>query len=167
MAVQTGRTVGKWIKFQIDDSGGIMRDILVYTVGGVGISYDQVELTALQDVLGGFLPGHGTVAIPITGPYDTAVAQAASGSGAAPALSGSHTVLEPVNGGNTPLGFGIYIGVRHYWETGEQVFGLTASAANGILVREYQVNLEDMSYSADLQMYPGSAAPAWGTAAIS
>ncbi len=166
MAAKVGRTVGKWFKFQIEDSAGTLRDVGVTTVGGVGVAYDQVELTNLQDVAHGFLPGHGTIAVPITGVYDTGVAQAASGTGARPALSGSHTVLEPLNGLTVPLGVGFYFGVRQDWETGEQVFGLSSTAANGVLIFDYVANPDNGTYSATIGMYPGSALLAWGTAAI-
>lgn len=164
MATQTGRTVGKWIKVQIDDSAGTIRDIPVATIGGVGITYEEVDLTALQDVLTGMLPGHGSAPIDITGPFSTAVAQAASASAAAAALSGSHTVLEPVNGLSVPLSFGVYYGIRHYWETGEPVFGITSTATAGVLVFDYKVN-DDGTYSAAIRPYPGTTL-AWGTAAI-
>ena len=166
MAANTGRTVSKYNKFQLEDSAGTLRDLGVSSIGGVGVVYDQVELTALQDVLHGFLIGHGTVALAIGGPFDTTVAQAASGTGVAPALSGSHVVLSAVNGLQVPLGFGIYFGMRQIWETGEPVFGLIGTAANGILVTDYQVQPEAGTYSAVLAMYPGSAIVAWGTAAI-
>lgn len=166
MATQTGRTVSKWMGFRIDDSGGTIREIPVTSVGGVGVVYDETEQMALQDVLHGFLNGHGTVSLSISGPFDSSAAQSASTSGNAPALSGSHTVLAGVNGADTPLAFAIYFGVRHYWEAGEPVFGLAASSANGILVTGYQVDPASMTYSAELRMYPGSAAPAWGTSAI-
>jgi hypothetical protein len=112
----------------------------------------------------GGLPGIAVVKISITAVFDTLAAQAASASGAAPAFSGTHTVLKDINGGNTPLSLGFYRGIRHYWETGEPVFGLTSSATSGFLCRNYQVNGEDVS--ADFIVYPGSALPAWGTAAI-
>jgi hypothetical protein len=165
MAANTGRTVSKWMKFQIEDSGATLRDLPVWTYNGAGIEYDSVELTALQDAMHGFLPGHGTVAVDITGPFDTTAATSASGTGAAPTPSGSHTILNDLPNDNTPLAFAFYFGMRQYWETGEPVFGLSSTAANGILVASYMVH-DDMTYSATLAMYPGSAAPTWGTAAI-
>ena len=112
MTALTGRTPGKYIKFQIDDVDGTVRDINVSSIGGIGLVYDEVELSALQDAVKGFLTGQPNFGLDITGVFDTLVAQAASGTTAAPALSGSHTVLEPVNGLNVPLTFGIYVGIR-------------------------------------------------------
>jgi len=167
MAANTGRTVNKHFKFQIEDSGGTFRDIPILTVNGVGIAYDEEEMMAIQDAMHGFLPGHGVTSVDITGPLDTTAAQTASGSGAVAALSGGHVVLPTVNGGVTPLGFACYFGMRHPWETGEPVFGLASTAANGVLVFNYEVDPASMLYSASIRMFPGSAAPAWGTAAIS
>ena len=165
MATQTGRTQGKFIKVQIDDSGGVMRDIPVSTISGIGITGDDIDVTALQDALKGSFTGQGTVNIPITGPFDSTAAQSASGTGAAPALSGSHTVLSAVNNGTTPLAFGVYIGIRHNWEDGEPVFGITGATANGVLVKDYTVG-DDGMYSATIKAYPGTARLAFGTSAV-
>ncbi|MBW2674610.1 MAG: hypothetical protein JRD89_14565 [Deltaproteobacteria bacterium] len=165
MAVQTGRTQAKYFKFQIHDSGAVLRDIAVSSFGGFSVDYDQIELTALQDELKGFLPGHGTVAVEISGPWSTQAAVAASATTEKAALSGSHTVLYDLPDDQTPLAFAAYFGVRHYWEAGEPVFGISATAANGIQVFNFVLN-ENMTYSATLAMWPGSAAPTWGTAAI-
>lgn len=165
MAANTGRTVGKYIKVTMDDSGGVLRDIPVSSIGGVGIDYDEVDLTALQEAVKGILPGHGNFGIDITGPFSTTAAQAAGGDGAV-ALSGSHTVLSGVNGGSTPLAFAVYFGIRQQWTDGEPVFGITGTAANGVLVTGYKVN-DDGTYSATIRLAAGSAAPAWGTSILS
>jgi len=164
MTANTGRTPGKYIKVQIDDSAGTVRDIPVSSINGVGLTAEMVDLSALQDAIKGGLPGQPAMEIQISGPFDTTAAQAASGSGAAAALSGSHTVLEPVNNGTTPLTFGVYYGVKHVWETGEPAFGITSSATNGVLVRDYTVN-SDGTYTATIYPAAGSATMDWGTAA--
>lgn len=167
MAANTGRTQSKHVKLQIEDSGGTLRDLPITSINGVGLNYPEVDVSAIQDAVKGFLSGQPDFSLEISGPFDTAAAQAASGSGAAAALSGSHTVLSDLPGGVTPLGFGIYIGIRQNWETGEPVFGLASSAANGLLCMNYTPNPIDGMYTATFRLYPGSAAPAWGTAAIS
>jgi hypothetical protein len=166
MAVQTGRTVGKYSKVQVKDSGGTLRDIPVTTISGVGLSYPEVNLTALQDAVQGSLPAQPAVSITITGPWDTTAVQAASATTAAAALSGSHTVLNAINGLTTPLTFAFYQGVRHYWEAGEPVWGIASSTVNGVLLFEYTFDPVTAMYSATFHMSPGSAAPAWGTAAL-
>jgi hypothetical protein len=165
MAAQTGRTVAKWFKFQVDDSAGTLRDIPVNSINGVGLTFEEIDLTAFQDAVKGALAGQPDFVLTVGGPFDNLAAQAASGSAAAAALSGSHTVLNAINGASTPLTFGCYFGVRHYWETGEPAFGITSTATNGAICFEYTVDPANMTYSAKFRMAPGSAAPAWGTAA--
>ena len=165
--LQVGRTVGKFFRFSIDDSGGTQRDIPVETIGGVGVTYPEVDLTALQDVLKGFLLGQGTVAVTFGGPFDTTAVVASAASGLVAALSGSHTVLNAINGLLVPLTVNIYVGMREYWTTGQDpVFGITSSATSGFLVSDYQVDVVGGKYTAKLAMYPGSAAPTWATAAF-
>jgi len=164
--MSTGRTSGKFIKVQIDDVNGTVRDVPVATISGIGVTADVVDLTALQDALTGGLTGVPTFESPITGPFDTRAAVSASGTGAAPALSGSHTVLEPINNGSTPLTLGIYIGIQANWTTGgDPVFGITSSATAGVLLRDYTVS-DDGMYSATIYMFPGSTAVDWATSAF-
>lgn len=158
----TGRTIGKYFKFQIEDSGGVMRDIPVNTISGVGITYDEIDVSALQEAIKGFLAGLGTVSIPFGGPVDNTAAQAASTTGNAPALSGSHIVLSALDGGNTGKSVGIYLGIQGYWATGDPVFG----GVDAFIVTDYTVDPASMTYSAKLAYKAGATAPAWGTAAI-
>lgn len=159
MAVQTGRTTNKWIDFRVDDSGGTLRSIPVDTINGVGLVYDEVELTAFQDAIKGALPAHPDCTITISGPYDTSPVAAAG------TLSGSHTVLSGIVGGNTPLSLDVQVGIRHAWEAGEPQFGITSTSTSGFLCFDYQPDLNTGKYTAKFRMFPGSAAPAWGTAA--
>jgi len=172
MAVQTGRSVSKWSKFQIDDSAGTLRDIPINSINGIALPMEEVDVTAFQDAVKSALQGQPDFTLTIGGPWDTTAAQAASASGAAAALSGSHTVLAPllaaaIAGTDLPLTFGFYQGVRHYWETGEPCFGLSGTATNGCRVFEYSFDPGAGTYSAKFRMSPGSAVPAWGTAAFS
>lgn len=50
-------------------------------------------------------------------------------------------------------------------ESGEPVFGITSSATSGFLCFDYQVDVNAGKYTAKFRMFPGSSAPAWGTAA--
>lgn len=161
----TGRTVAKWVRFRVKDSGGTLREIPVSSVSVVGLVYDMQDLTAFQDAIKGALPGQPDAPIEIKGPFDISAAQAAAGSATAPALSGSHTVLAPIAGGNTPLTLDVWFGMRQYWTTGEPQFGITSSSTDGYVCSEYTVDPGKMEYSAKFNLYPGSASPAWGTAA--
>ena len=159
MAAQTGRTNQMWVDFEIDDSGGTLRTIPVDSVNGVGLVYDEVELTAFQDAIKGALPAHPDVTITISGPFDNTAAAALG------TLSGSHTILSAINGAQTPLTLAVKIGIRHAWEAGEPVYGITSSATSGFLCFDYQADVDNGKYTAKFRMFPGSSAPAWGTAA--
>ena len=161
MAAQTGRTTQKWTTFNIDDSAGTIRTIPVDSINGVGLTYDEVELTAFMDALKGVLPAHADCTITIGGPFDTTAAATAG------SLSGSHTILSAINGAQTPLTLDVQVGIRAAWESGAPQFGITSSATSGFLCFDYQVDVNAGKYTAKFRMYPGSSAPAWGTAAES
>ena len=161
----TGRSVTRWWKLQVYDSGATLRDINFKTIAAFGPNYTEVDLTAANDPVAGQLPGMPVVKISVTGLFDNKTTTAASGSAAAPAFSGSHGVLNGINGLSVPLTLGIYIGIQKYWSTGDPVFGLAQSATSGFLCRNYEVN--GVEYKADFILFPGSALPAWGTAVLS
>lgn len=158
MTANTGRTTFKNVNFIIHD-GTALRNIPINSLSAVGVVYDEVDLTAFQDAVRGRLPAMPDAPIEIGGPFDTTAA------GASPALSGSHTVLSALNGAQTPRSLDIQIGMRHAWESGEPQFGLTSSATSGYVVTSYIVNPAEGTYTARLVLFPGSALPAWGTAA--
>ena len=160
MTANTGRTQNKYTDVRVEDSGGTLRSIPVATINGVGVTYDEQEVMAIQDQLHNALSNHANAPIDITGPFDTSVAAAVG------TLSGSHTVLSAINGGNTPLALGVFVGVRHAWEDGEPVFGLSSSATSGYLCSAYTVDPIAGTYAARFVPYPGSTLPAWGTATI-
>lgn len=165
MAANTGRTPTKFVRFIVDDSGGTIREVPINKISVVGLVYDEQDLTAWQDAVKNALPGQPDAPIEISGPFSTDAAQAAGGSGAAPALSGSHTVLAGLAGLMTPLALDVRIGIRQYWTTGEPTFGITGTTANGYICTSYVVDLASMTYTAKFVLYPGSAAPAWDTSA--
>ena len=162
----TGRTVSRWFKFQVDDSAGTVRDIPVNTINDIGLTYEEADVSALQDAIRTSLPNMPDCTITIGGPFSNLAATAASGTGAAPALSGSHTVLTGINGLSVPLTLGVYMGIRGYWATGDPCFGLTSSATVGFVCTNYTVNPSDMTYTAQFKVFAGSTAPAWGSAAF-
>jgi hypothetical protein len=167
MAVQVGRTVSKWTKFYIGDNAATIREIPVDSINGVGLDYPEKDLTAFQDAVRGALPEQPNFSLTITGPFDTTAAIAASGTAAAPALSGSHIVLAPLAlpaAQGTPVSFAICIGMRHYYETGEPAFGQVKSATQGLICTSYTVDPGEAKYTAKFVLFPGSAAPTWTNA---
>lgn len=158
MAVQTGRTVSKFITFRIDDSAGAMRSIAVDSVGVVGLVYDEVDLTAWMDAVKGALPNHPDAPISIAGPWDTTAA------------TGSHVVLSGIASPTycmTPRSLDIQFGMRQTYVTGEPQFGISGVAAGnvGYVITSYTVDPSAGKYSATFRLFPGSTAPAWGLAA--
>lgn len=159
----TGRFSPRYAKFQIEDSTGTLRDIPVATFGTIGLTYDEIDVSCLQELVKSFLSGQATFSMTISGPFDNSAAASASTSGNVATLSGSHTVLQPLNGGLTPRAFGCYFGVLTYWTTGDPVFG----ADNSIIVTDYTFDPNAATYSCKLAHVSGGTAPAWGTTAIS
>jgi hypothetical protein len=158
----TGRFSPRFSKFQIQDAGGALRDIPVSSWGGVGKTYDELDVSSFQEAIKTFLSGQATFSLQITGPFDNTAAASASTSGQAAALSGSHTILEPLNGLLTPLAMGCYFGQATYWTTGDPVFG----ADNSVIVTDYQVQPDAGTYTCKIAHVSGGTAPAWGTTAI-
>lgn len=165
MAAQTGRTVERFIRFVVGDSADTLREIPIESINDVGLAFDMSEVTALQDAIKNSLSAHPSAPITIGGPLDNSAAVANAASGATPALSGSHTVLKDINGDNKPHTLQVLFGIRHYWETGEPVFGLQrATASNsGYTCTKYTVS--GNKYSAEFQPM-GGIAPAWGTSML-
>lgn len=161
----TGRTSPRFSKFQIEDSGGTMRDVPVRTMGNVGLTYDEIDLSALQELVKSFFSGQANFGLDMTGPFDNRAATAASGSGTDPSgtLSGTSTIIQPLNGGLTARSFGIYFGIQAVWSTGDPVFG----AVDSIIVTNWTVDPVTMMASWRIVKAAGAANnPAWGTSAI-
>jgi len=152
------------MRFGVDDSGGTPREIPVDSISPVGFVYEENDVTAFQDAVKTYLAGHPDAVIEITGPFDNSAEVGLAASGAAPTLSGSHTVLSAICGVGTPLGLWVAWGIRGYWETGNPAFGVvTPSATSGYLCTRYTV--EGEKYSARFVPYPGTV-PAFGTAIL-
>jgi hypothetical protein len=157
----TGRTLSRWTRFVLDDSGGTLREIPINSVNGVGLEFPEEDVSAFQDAVKGTLAGQPDSTITVTGPFDNSAAAAAAASGAAPTLSGSHTVLKAIAGVNVPLALAVMIGIRGYYTTGDPAFGLNYSATSGFICTNYSPNPDDGTYSATFKVYPGSSAPSW------
>ena len=161
----TGRTSPIYAKFQIEDAGGAMRDVAVSSFGDVGLTYDELDLSAFQDIVKNYVAGLANFSLSMSGPFSNIAAATASASGEASGdhLSGSHTVLEPLNGGATAKSFGVYFGVQAVWATNDPVFG----GIDSIIVTDYKVNIDSGMCSWKIVKSSNAANdPDWGTAAI-
>ena len=161
MTALTGRTVGKFCDFRVDDSAGTLRSIPITSVNGVSLTYDEIDLTAFQDKVKGALLGIPSCKIDIAGPFDTTAAQTAG------TLSGSHTILSGIVGVLTPLSLDFQVGIQAAWESGAPQFGITSSTTSGFICSAYDPDPLNGTYTASFIMFPGSSAPAWGTTAES
>lgn len=156
------RTVSKFVRFLIGDTGNVLRHIPVDTINGIGLTYDEVGYAAFLDAIKGVLSNLPSMAVTIGGPFDNTAAAAS------PSMSGSHTILSALDGVNTPRTLDIQFGMNAAWTNGSPQFGISQSATDGIIVTDYQIipNANgEVKYSAKLAVFAGSAAPAWGTAA--
>ena len=157
MASLTGRTDFKWTTLYIGDYNNTLRAIPIDSLSAFGLKYDEQELTAWQDAIKGRLPTMPDAPLEFGGPWDT------SALAAAPALSGSHTVLVALNGSCTPRTIDIRIGIRAVAEADSPQFGISQSATSGYIITSYEVDMKNATYKARAVLFPGSALPAWGT----
>jgi hypothetical protein len=161
------RTVSRWVRFIIGDSASppTLREIPINSINNVGLDFPEEDVSAFQDAVKGVLSGQPDCSITVTGPFDNSALAVSAGSGAAPTLSGSHTVLSGVVGTNHTLPLGVMIGMRAYWtEATMPAFVLNRTDTAGFICTAYDVHPEDGTYTATFRVYPGSPAPAWVTA---
>ena len=164
----TGRTVSKWLTFVLDDVGGTLRSIPINSINGLGLEFPAKDITAWQDAVHGSLPETPSCTIEIEGPLTIDALQTV-----AAGISGSHLTLAPIQaaGGvqtsGVPLTIDVRCGMRHAWEADEPQFGITGSASNGFWLSSYVPDWNNSTYKATFEVYAGSDAPAWGTAAES
>ena len=161
----TGRTPSKFVNIVIHDSGAVLRDIPWSSITLLGIVFEEQDLTAFQDAVKGALPNMPDAPISFSGPFSNAAAVAASGTGVVPALSGPHTVLEPLNGLFTALTVDFQFGIEQTWSTGDPQFGITASGNSGYLVFNYTLDPNTMLYTCEMKLKAGSVLPGWATSA--
>ncbi len=66
----TGKTNARWIRVFVDDSGTSARDISagVSSVGTIGLTYDEADVTAYADGVHNVTLGHPSAPITMTGP---------------------------------------------------------------------------------------------------
>ena len=145
----TGKTTGRYVKILLDDSGGTARDISasVNTIGGIGLTNEQVDVTSLSDSVMQYLAGRGDSAIEIGGPFNNT------------ATTGAHTVLSGLVGGNTAATLTVQIGIRATATTGDPEW------EGEYVVTAYTVDVgaNDVTWSASLKPAFGTSTPAWGT----
>lgn len=151
----TGKTTSRYMTITLDDSAGTPRNITnsVTSIGGIGLAFDQVDVTTLADAVKQYLAGRGDAAISLSGQFNnTPVA-------AAPNESGAHPVLSSLNGANTAATLTIAFGVRAAPTTGDPKF----SGEFTCLSYTLSGDLQNLTWTAELKPAFGAAQPAWGT----
>lgn len=140
----TGKTNTKYVVFIF---GGQTLDCSVTGADGIGITYAEDDVTGLCNAIMEAVQGQGTVAVNLSGTFSNT------------ATTGSHTVIEPLNGDTTGSTLTVQIGVRAAPTTGDQEFNVTSMGVFG-----YTVSLGSgaPTWSASLRPLPGATA-AWDT----
>lgn len=144
----TGKTVSIYTRFFLDDADGTPRNLSasVATIGGIGVTNEQVDVTGLSNLLRQFLSGHGDMTLEISGPVDNT------------ADVGSHTVLAPAASDNIARTMTVQIGIRAEPASGDPEF------EGEVVVTRYIVDINNgATYNATLKPAYGAASPAWGT----
>lgn len=149
----TGKTVGRHIRVKFDSTDGTVRNITcsIKTINGIGLNYEQVDITALCDSVMKSLTGQADSEVSMTGEFDnTPVA-------ADPSDSGAHAVLAPYSASPQTAGtLTIEFGIRTDPTTGDPIW------TGEYRVTEYLVNVQNnVGWSAKFK--PASGTPAWGT----
>jgi len=138
----TGKTHGKHVTVTYN-SQDISDD--VKTIGGLGVSYDEVDVSGLEAVRD-YVAGMGDSTVVLTGSFDNT------------ASSGAHTVLSAANGNNTSYTLTVAVGIRTAPAGGDPEF------EGGYITTNYLVNVDPATgWTATLKPAFGAASPAWGT----
>lgn len=139
-----GKTHSRWITITYN-SQAITCSIKGAT--GIGIAYDETDVTSLCNAIKETLQGQGTVAIDLTGDFNNT------------ATTGAHIVIEPLNGDATGATLTIAIGSNAAPTTGDPEFVVTNMGVFAYLVAP---GTGSPQWTAALRTLPGATA-AWGT----
>ena len=136
----TGKTDNKYI---VIIYGGQTIDCSIQAVDGVGITYDQTDVTGLCNAIKEYVQGQGNVSVSLSGTLSNT------------ATTGSHTVIEPLNGDTTGSTLTVQYGIRAAPTTGDPEFNVTSMGVFGY-------TLSGTSWTATLMPLPGATA-SWDT----
>jgi len=140
----TGKTNTKYINIIYNSQ---TLDCSIQGADGVGITYAEDDVTGLCNSIKEAVQGQGAVAVNLSGTFSNT------------ATTGSHTVIQALNGNTTGATLTIQIGIRAAATTGDPEFEVTSMGVFG-----YTVGLSAgaPTWSASLRPLPGATA-AWGT----
>ena len=144
----TGKTNARWITIDLDDSAGAVKDITtgVLDISGVGLTYEESDVTGYSDGVKNFTLGHPSSEIDLTCTVDNTAAV------------GAYTVCAGIvgdQGANSPFTLTVQFGIRATPAGGDPEF-------EGEYYCSSLVMNGDGTFTA--RLVPGSAtAPAFGT----
>ena len=149
MAAQTGRTNEQYQSFWLDNSAGTLTDLSAYvkSIGSYGLKFDWQDVTGWSDAI-----KNGTVGRP--GSELTVVFQTDT------VVFGHITALNR----QTPLTLDIRVGIRHAWQAGEPVFGITSSSTVGFVLKDMEFTGGGTEITCTFGVF-GPTAPDFATAA--
>jgi len=146
----TGKTHGRHVKIYIDATTATAPTVemtcSVDNIGGVGLEYEDVDVTTLCNSVRQYLTGYADSQISLSGPFDNT------------ATTGAHTILSAAAGDDTGKTITVQIGIRTAPTTGDPEW------AGDYVCNSYMVDVApEVRWTANFRPKPGASAPAWGT----
>lgn len=140
----TGKTHSRWVDVSYNSQ---QIECSITGITGIGVAYDQVDITTICNAIKEALQGNGDVTIAINGPFNNT------------ATTGAHNVVEPLNGDQTGAVLLFEIGIGANPTTGDPKFTVTNA-----IVTDYLVNADGgaVTWSANFKPAQGATA-VWGT----
>lgn len=142
----TGKTHSRHVDISYN---GQQIECSINNLGGVGVSYDQEDVTTFCNAIKEAVAGNGDVTINLSGPFNNT------------ATTGAHNVIEPLNGDDTGAVLLIEIGIGTAPTTGDPKFTVTNAIVTNYIVAGSNGPL---TWNATLKPAQGATA-AWGTVA--
>jgi len=136
----TGKTTSKYVTVTYNSQAVTCS---IDNITGLGISYQEVDVTTLCKAIAENVNGVGTVAISVSGPLDNT------------ASTGGHTVFAAANGVQTGYALVVVFGIRAAPSGGEPTFTVSLAMTTSYVVSAGGGNV---TYSATLKPAVGSTA---------
>ena len=141
----TGKTHSRFVTITY---GGQDITDSVDTINGIGITYEETDVSALNSAFMEFIQGRGDLNVSVSGKFDNT------------ATTGGHTVVQPLNGDTTGSTLTIAIGIGAAPTMGDPKFEVTKMGTFNYLV---QANPgQAVTWSASIRPLDGATA-AWST----
>lgn len=141
----TGKTHSRFVTFTYN--GQDITDS-IDSVNGIGISYEETDVSSLVSAINEFIQGRGDLNIQASGKFDNS------------SPAGAHTVVEPLNGDTSGATLTIAIGIGAVPTTGDPEFEVTAAGVFNYLVQFPSGSA--VTWSCNIRPLDGATA-AWGT----